>query len=84
MGRSVEDWLEETKDPQLATYKALRKTDDDAFKATLLLFAEDKSLLQCSRCKEWKVTFFQRQTRGGDEAMTVFCECKGCGKKWKQ
>jgi len=31
-----------------------------------------------------RATWSLRQTRGADEAMTQFCECKSCGKKWRQ
>ncbi|AFV50370.1 hypothetical protein [Heliothis virescens ascovirus 3g] len=40
--------------------------------------------LQCRRCKSRKIYAFARQVRGGDEPMTVFAVCSGCGKKWKE
>ncbi|KAI1077634.1 transcription elongation factor [Whalleya microplaca] len=39
--------------------------------------------LQCSNCKERKVSYSQAQTRSADEPMTTFCECTVCGKRWK-
>ena len=47
---------------------------------------EEKSIsssLQCSKCKQYKVSYSQAQTRSADEPMTTFCECMSCGKRWK-
>jgi hypothetical protein len=43
---------------------------------------DDVALIVCS-CGG-RATWSLRQTRGADEAMTQFCECKSCGKKWRQ
>ncbi|KAH6619717.1 transcription elongation factor S-II [Chaetomium sp. MPI-SDFR-AT-0129] len=39
--------------------------------------------LQCSKCKQKKVSYSQAQTRSADEPMTTFCECTVCGNRWK-
>lgn len=39
--------------------------------------------LECSGCKQKKVSYTQAQTRAADEPMTTFCECLNCGKRWK-
>lgn len=39
--------------------------------------------LQCSKCKQKKVSYSQAQTRSADEPMTTFCECMNCGNRWK-
>lgn len=47
---------------------------------------EEKSMsdyMECSKCKQKKVSFTQAQTRSADEPMTTFCECQNCGKRWK-
>ncbi len=41
-------------------------------------------MIQCSRCKGKKVSYYELQTRSGDEASTLFMNCLICGKKWKQ
>ena len=41
------------------------------------------SLIQCHSCKQYKVTYYEMQTRSADEPMTCFCTCQHCGKKWK-
>ena len=39
-------------------------------------------VLRCRVCKGSDVSFQQKQTRGADEAMTIFCICV-CGARWK-
>lgn len=41
-------------------------------------------MITCSRCKGKKVSYYELQTRSGDEASTLFMNCLICGKKWKQ
>lgn len=40
-------------------------------------------LMQCGRCKSWKVQWTQIQTRSSDESMTTNCWCPKCNKRWK-
>ena len=44
----------------------------------------EESLLMCGKCKQHKVDYYQKQTRGADEPMTCFCTCLNCGHRWKQ
>lgn len=44
---------------------------------------ESPSLIQCHSCKQYKVTYYEMQTRSADEPMTCFCTCLNCGKRWK-
>jgi DNA-directed RNA polymerase subunit M/transcription elongation factor TFIIS len=41
------------------------------------------NIFKCRKCGEMKCTTYQLQTRGADEPMTTFVECKVCGQKWK-
>jgi len=41
-------------------------------------------MFKCGRCKQNKTSFYQMQTRGGDEPMTTFIRCLNCNHKWKQ
>ena len=41
------------------------------------------STLKCRRCGSSDVSWEQKQTRGADEAMTVFCTCAKCKNRWK-
>lgn len=38
---------------------------------------------KCKKCGGNRVTYFQLQTRGGDEGITTFLNCLQCGKRWK-
>ena len=41
-----------------------------------------KSAMRCRRCGNHDVMCEQKQTRGADEAMTVFCTCTKCSNRW--
>lgn len=44
--------------------------------------ASYKATLRCRRCGSGDVSCEQKQTRGADEAMTVFCTCSKCQNRW--
>ena len=50
------------------------------------LIMEGKSLLQSPKCKQYKVDFYTKQTRGADEPETIFARCtiKKCGHRWRK
>jgi DNA-directed RNA polymerase subunit M/transcription elongation factor TFIIS len=75
------DWL-----PPLAAqeWASVQQEAAKETQTSLLQFSDNKSLLQCGRCQEFKVSYYQRQTRSADEPMSVFATCHACGKKWKQ
>lgn len=47
---------------------------------------QGKSILQCPKCKKYKVDFYTKQTRGADEPETIFARCtiKKCGHRWRK
>jgi len=45
--------------------------------------AVTSSTLRCRGCDSADVSWQQKQTRGADEAMTIFCTCATCGNRWK-
>lgn len=44
----------------------------------------EKSILVCGRCHQRSVDYYEKQTRGADEPMTVFAHCLACDKRWTQ
>jgi len=42
-----------------------------------------KGLFKCGKCRGYKTTFYQMQTRSADEPMTVFVTCHTCNRRWK-
>ena len=42
------------------------------------------TLFPCPRCGARDCTWVQRQTRSGDEPMTVCCTCNKCGRVWRK
>jgi DNA-directed RNA polymerase subunit M/transcription elongation factor TFIIS len=44
----------------------------------------EKSILVCGRCQKRSVDYYEKQTRGADEPMTVFAHCLACDKRWTQ
>jgi DNA-directed RNA polymerase subunit M/transcription elongation factor TFIIS len=58
--------------------KLLKQTYDNV-NATAIT----SSALRCRVCKSSDVAWQQKQTRGADESMTIFCSCGACGTRWK-
>lgn len=42
-----------------------------------------KGAFRCGKCKQWKTTYYEMQTRSADEPMTVFVTCHVCDAHWK-
>eukprot|EP00927_Polykrikos_kofoidii_P079125 TRINITY_DN75919_c0_g1_i1.p1 TRINITY_DN75919_c0_g1~~TRINITY_DN75919_c0_g1_i1.p1 ORF type:complete len:394 (+),score=70.37 TRINITY_DN75919_c0_g1_i1:97-1278(+) len=42
-----------------------------------------EGLLTCNECLGTRTSYFQLQTRKGDEPMTTFAVCSDCGARWK-
>ena len=49
--------------------------------------ASDKTffskLVTCGKCKQNRVTYFEKQVRSADESMTCFYHCTNCDHRWK-
>ena len=43
-----------------------------------------ESILVCGKCKKRQVDYYEKQTRGADEPMTIFATCLNCGNRWRQ
>lgn len=42
-----------------------------------------KGLFRCNKCRGYKTTYYELQTRSADEPMTVFVTCHVCKLTWK-
>lgn len=42
-----------------------------------------KGIFKCEKCRQYKTTYYQMQTRSADEPMTVFVTCHVCKLTWK-
>ena len=61
-----------------------RKMERDAQKDYSAVNDVDyKGAFKCGKCKLWKTTYYEMQTRSADEPMTVFITCHNCNIRWK-
>lgn len=44
---------------------------------------EHDGFFKCGKCKTYKTTYTQAQTRSADEPMTTFVTCLNCNRVWK-
>lgn len=44
---------------------------------------EHDGFFKCGKCKTFKTTYTQAQTRSADEPMTTFVTCLNCNNRWK-
>lgn len=44
---------------------------------------EHEGMFKCGKCKTFKTTYTQAQTRSADEPMTTFVTCLNCNNVWK-
>jgi len=45
--------------------------------------SEIQGMFKCGKCKTYKTTYYQMQTRSADEPMTTFVTCHNCNNKWR-
>ena len=66
-------------------WRAIREAEDrrlqSAYEITQVAMSDQ---ITCGNCKKKKVSYYELQTRGGDEAMSIFYTCLVCGHKWKR
>ena len=53
------------------------------YKSNVLKDPNYKGIFRCRRCKSYKTTYYEMQTRSADEPMTVFITCHNCDSRWK-
>jgi transcription elongation factor S-II len=64
-----------------------KNMDAKIFQDKLFVTAQNQGaesdMFKCSKCKQSRTTFYQKQTRSADEPMTVFITCRVCGHEWR-
>lgn len=70
--------FEEAQEERRRVISALLKEKYDSVSSSA-----SATLLRCRTCKGTDVSWQQKQTRGADESMTIFCTCASCGCRWK-
>ena len=75
-GTVVEDIERETKEQRMRFDQILQEKYDKVNRVSC------RTALRCRRCGSGDVTCEQKQTRGADESMTVFCTCSKCNNRW--
>lgn len=65
--------------------KRLQASIERAMKKEVSIVNEKdyKGLFKCAKCREYKTTYYEMQTRSADEPMTVFVTCHICDITWK-
>lgn len=77
----------EASDKSLHNFSEAKRSDwADANRSQILSAAgvkDQTGFFKCGRCQSTKTAFYQKQTRGADEPMTVFVQCLDCKNRWK-
>lgn len=66
-------------------WRQIQETEDkrlqSAYEITQTAMSDQ---ITCGKCKKKKVSYYELQTRSGDEAATIYYTCLVCGNKWKR
>ena len=63
--------------------KKVREDMKKDYVANIMNQSDYKGLFRCGKCKSYKTTYYELQTRSADEPMTVFITCHACNNRWK-
>ena len=74
----LKKFQEEERERSLAIMKMLKEKYDNVNSIEVR-----NSDIKCGQCGSVDISWQQKQTRGADEAMTIFCTCVSCGHRWK-
>lgn len=58
-------------------------SDKNAGLAPKPLIPDSDGLFKCGKCKSYKTSYYQLQTRSADEPATTFVTCANCSNKWR-
>lgn len=81
-GTPVEVWWQEYA-KQLA-YQRMVLAERELYETEEMAHTDNhNAALVCFKCHSKSIETEQKQTRGADEAMTVFCKCRTCDARWR-
>lgn len=64
-------------------YELLEKYGTDVTKEVNKPDENVQGMFRCGKCKTYKTSYYQMQTRSADEPMTTFVTCHNCNNRWK-
>ncbi len=82
-GRELGSMSHPEMDPEKWRPVIEEKITRDQRNQEILVEATATDQFECRRCNKRRCTYYQLQTRSGDEAMTTFVHCLNCGNHWK-
>jgi hypothetical protein len=82
VGTPVETWWDEY--AQKLSYQRMVLSEREVYEQIELTHTDtSNAVLVCFKCHSKSIETEQKQTRGADEAMTVFCKCRNCETRWR-
>jgi transcription elongation factor S-II len=63
--------------------EVMREYSKDVLQQVYKVDTEITGMFKCGKCKTYKTTYYQLQTRSSDEPMTTFVTCVNCNNRWK-
>lgn len=67
------------KHAMFASFNKIQQEQDDYIMSP---FEVEEGVVQCFKCKSYKVFSISNQTRAADEPMTTISKCTKCNNKW--
>jgi DNA-directed RNA polymerase subunit M/transcription elongation factor TFIIS len=64
-------------------FKEIRERQDEQDEFIVNPFQVEEGVVQCKKCKSFRVLSYQKQDRSSDEPMTTYCACTNCNSQWK-
>lgn len=66
----------------MSVFEEFREKKEDEINQLISEVKVKAGNIQCDRCKSWRITTTQKQTRSSDEGATNFYNCSNCGLIW--
>ena len=73
----------EFRNPEQCAAEEVIRAEMTADMAAVARPMQETSMYRCGRCRKSRCSFYEMQTRSGDEPMTQFITCLHCNNRWK-